>query len=93
MTCRNPPHELRESVVTSVVHFGAARATESVGTSGVHFRAAGAVVRQVFSIGISQRNRLVRMQRLAGGSAELGRKPGDSIIIESDQSTVEGGVP
>ena len=51
------------------------------------------VMREVFSMGVSQRNRLAKMQRLAGGSAELGRKLWDSIIIESYQSAVEGGVP
>ena len=50
-------------------------------------------MREVFSMGVSQRNRLAKMQRLAGGSAELGRKLWDSIIIESYQSAVEGGVP
>ncbi len=51
------------------------------------------VMREVSPMGISQRNRLATMQRLAGGSAELGRQLGDSIIIESHQGAVEGGVP
>jgi len=43
MTSRNPPHKLREPVVTSVVLFGSSGGVEPVITSVVHFGSSGGV--------------------------------------------------